>query len=321
MQHRKLGQTDLTFSVTGFGTWAIGGSGWQWSWGAQDDDASIRAIRHALDCGVNWIDTAAVYGAGHSEEVVGRAIRELAEKPLIATKGGRLLRDDGTVYGHLKRDSIRREVETSLRRLGVDVIDLYQIHWPQPDEDIEEAWETVAALVDEGKIRYAGVSNFSAGQIERLRGIHPVASLQPQYNMLVRAFEHDLLDYCGRNGIGIIVYSPMMKGLLTGAITPERMASLPHDDHRRRDPRFNEPQLSQILALLDRLRPIAERNGCTLAQLAIAWTLRHPEVTAAIVGSRKPSQIDETAAAGDRTIAPGDIASIDILLDEFAKNS
>jgi aryl-alcohol dehydrogenase-like predicted oxidoreductase len=313
---RKLGYTDLHLTTVGLGTWAIGGP-WKWGWGAQDDAESIDAIQRALDAGVNWIDTAAVYGMGHSEEVVGRAIAGRRDEVIVATKCG-LVWDEGSTeaYGQLTAASVRREVEASLRRLDVDVIDLYQIHWPRPDEDIEEAWGAIADLVREGKVRYGGVSNFSVEQLKRVQPIHPVALLQPPYSMLERGVEEELLAYCAANEIGVLAYSPMQAGLLTGKYTRERIAGLPDDDWRKGSSHFSEPAISATLALIGRLRPIAERNGRTLAQLAIAWVLRRSEVTAAIVGARRPSQIEGTAPAGDWVLSKEDTAEIDALLAE-----
>jgi aryl-alcohol dehydrogenase-like predicted oxidoreductase len=298
------------------GTWAIGGE-WVYGWGPQDDAESITAIHRAFDRGINWLDTAAVYGLGHSEKVVGQAIAGRRDEVLIATKCG-LVWDEGSTepYGLLRAVSVRREVEASLRRLNVEVIDLYQIHWPNPDEEIEEAWSTIADLIQEGKVRYGGVSNFSVEQLERVQAIHPVASLQPPYSMLRRGVEEELLSYCAANDIGVIVYSPMQAGLLTGKFTRERAANLPDGDWRKRNPYFQEPELGANLALVEKLRPIAERNNKTLAQLAIAWVLRHPEITSAIVGARRPSQIEETAQAGDWTVVEEDIADIEVLLVE-----
>lgn len=315
MQTRRLGATDLHLTTVGLGTWAIGGGGWQWAWGPQDDADSIAAIRHGLDLGINWIDTAAAYGVGHAEEVVGRAIAGRRDEVIIATKCG-LVWDEGStdVYGRLKADSVRREAEASLRRLNVDVIDLYQIHWPNPDADIEEAWEAIAGLVRDGKVRYAGASNFSVAQIERVQPIHPVASLQPPYSMLERGIEQELLPSCAANNIGVIAYSPMQSGLLTGKLTRERVANMPDDDWRKRDGHFQEPELSANLALVEELRPVAERNGKTVAQLAVAWVLRRPEVTAAIVGARHPQQIEETIVAGEWVLSPEEIAEIEGLL-------
>lgn len=319
MKTRKLGWTDINFSVIGLGTWAIGGSGWRYSWGPQDDRESIATILHALEMGVNWIDTAAVYGLGHSEEIVGKAIEGLRDKPIVATKCGMVWDKNGNISNRLKEESIRSEVEASLKRLKVDVIDLYQIHWPMPDEDIEEAWRTIVDLVDEGKIRYAGVSNFSVEQLERIQDIHPIASLQPPYNMLRREAEDELLGFCAENDIGIIVYSPMERGLLTGKFSRERVQNLPEDDHRGKDTRFQEPELSANLELVEGLRSIAEKSGRAVAQLAIAWILRRPEVTAAIVGARHPYQIEETIAAGEWTLSGEDIAAVDVLLNKRRK--
>lgn len=319
MKTRKLGWTDLNLSVIGLGTWAIGGGGWQWGWGPQDDQESIAAISRALELGVNWIDTAAVYGLGHSEEIVGRAVEGLREKPIIATKCGLVWDNNGNISNRLKEESIRAEVEASLKRLRVDVIDLYQIHWPIPDEDIEEAWGAIADIVKEGKVRYAGVSNFSVEQLERIRTIHPIASLQPPYNMIRREAEEGLLEYCAEHNIGVITYSPMERGLLAGKFTKERVQNLPEDDHRRRDSRFQEPELSANLELVEGLRGIAEKRGRTVGQLAIAWILRRPEVTAAIVGARHPYQIEETVLAGDWALSEEDIAAIDMQLDKRQK--
>jgi len=302
----------------GLGTWAIGGGGWQWGWGPQDDAESIAALQRGLDLGINWIDTAAAYGLGRAEEVVGRAIAGRRGEVIVATKCG-LVWDEGSteVYGRLTAESVRAECEASLRRLNVEVIDLYQIHWPIDEEHLEEAWSTIADLIQEGKVRYAGVSNFIVAQLKRIQPIHPLASLQPPYSMLERGVEEELLPYCAANDIGLVVYSPMQAGLLTGKYTKERIASLPDEDWRKdRNPHFQEPALSANLALVEKLRPIAERNGRTLAQLAIAWVLQRPEVTAAIVGSRRPSQIEGTAPAGDWTLSAEDIAEIDALLTE-----
>jgi len=319
MQTRKLGYSDLNLTSVGLGTWAIGGE-WQWGWGPQDDAESIAAIQRAIDLGINWIDTAPAYGQGHSEEIVGRAIAERRDQVTIATKCG-MVWDAGstTVYRRLKAASVRREVEDSLRRLRVNAIDLYQIHWPNPDEDIEEGWGAIADMIGEGKIRYAGASNFSVAQLRRVQAIHPVASLQPPYSMLRRDVERELLPYCAANDIGVVAYSPMQAGLLTGKFTKEHIASLPDGDWRKQNSRFLEPQLSANLALVEKLRPIAERNDRPLGQLAIAWVLRRPELTAAIVGARRPSQIEGTAPAGDWTLSQEDIAEIDELLEERDK--
>ncbi len=316
MRTRKLGYTDLQFTTVGLGTWAIGGGGWEWGWGPQDDAESIAALRRGMDRGINWIDTAAAYGLGHSEELVGKAIEGRRDEVVVATKCGLVWEEGGTtISNRLKEDSIRRECEQSLRRLNIEGIDLYQIHWPVPDGDIEEAWGTIANLIKAGKVRYAGVSNASVEQLKRLQPIHPVAALQPPYSMLERGVEEALLKFCAANDIGIIVYSPMQTGLLTGKYTKERVAALADEDWRKdRNPHFKEPQLSANLALVDGLRPIAARHGKTVAQLAIAWVLRRPEVTGAIVGSRKPSHIEETVEAGDWVLDSQDIAEIDALL-------
>ena len=316
MTTRKLGYTDLQFTTVGLGTWAMGGGGWQWGWGPQDDAESIAAIRQGMDLGINWIDTAAAYGLGHSEEVVGKAIEGRRDEVIVATKCGLVWEEGGTMSATGSRRTVSaRECEQSLRRLNVEVIDLYQIHWPVPDEDIEEAWGTIADLIKEGKVRYAGVSNASVGQLKRLQPIHPVAALQPPYSMLERGVEDELLEFCAANDIGVIVYSPMQTGLLTGKYTKERVAALSDEDWRKnRSPHFKEPQFSANLALVDGLRPIAARHGKTVAQLAIAWVLRRPEVTGAIVGSRKPSHIEETVEAGDWALDSQDIAEIDALL-------
>jgi aryl-alcohol dehydrogenase-like predicted oxidoreductase len=319
VQTRKLGYSDLNLTTVGLGTWAIGGE-WQWGWGPQDDEESIAAIQRALDLGINWIDTAPAYGVGHSEEIVGKAIAGRRDQITIATKCG-MVWDEGstTVYRSLKAASVRREVEDSLRRLNVDGIDLYQIHWPIPDEDIEEAWGAIADMIGEGKVRYAGASNFSVAQLKRVQAIHPVASLQPPYSMLRRDVEQELLPYCAANDIGVVAYSPMQAGLLTGKFSKARVSNLPDGDWRKQNSIFREPQLSVNLALVEKLRPIAERNGRTPAQLAIAWVLRRSELTAAIVGARRPSQIEGTAPAGDWTLSQEDIAEIDALLEERDK--
>jgi aryl-alcohol dehydrogenase-like predicted oxidoreductase len=302
----------------GLGAWAIGGSSGKFGWGPQDDADSIATIHRAVELGVNWVDTAAVYGLGHSEEVVGKALKGMSRRPIVATKCSRRWDDQGAPYGNLKRESLREECETSLRHLGMERIDLYQIHWPVPVEDIEEGWGTLADLVKEGKLRYIGVCNFNVAQLKRIQPIHPVASLQPPYSMLVRGVEDELLPYCAANKIGVVAYSPMQKGLLTGKVTRERVAQMPASDHRSRDPMFHEPELSANLKLVDGLRSIAERNGKTVAQLAIAWVLRRPELTSAIVGARRPAQIEETVAAGDWTLSAADIKDIDTLLAERA---
>ena len=315
MRTRKLGYAELKLTVVGLGTWAMGGP-WQFGWGPQDDNEAIGAVLAGLERGINWIDTAAVYGLGHSEELIGKALKQTSDKPLIATKCGLLWNDKREKVNCLKRRSIREECHASLKRLGVKAIDLYQIHRPDPDEDIEEAWEEMAKLAEEDKVRYIGVSNFNVAQLERVGKIHPVASLQPPYNMLHREAEKELFGYCAANDIGIVAYSPMERGLLTGKFSQERLANLPLDDHRRRSTDFQEPEFSANLELVDRLRPIAERNDRSLAQLAVAWVLRRDEVTSAIVGARKPEQIAETSATTDWKLSEEDIEEIEELLTE-----
>ncbi len=314
MKTRQLGYSDLHLTTIGLGAWAIGGD-WAYGWGPQDDADSIRTIRQALDLGINWIDTAAAYGLGHSERIVGEAIAGRRDQVTVATKCGIVWEGhEAEPEMHLKANSVRREAEASLRRLGVEAIDLYQIHWPIPDEDIEEAWGVIADLIREGKVRYGGVSNCSVSQLQRVQPIHPVASLQPPYGMLVRGVEQELLAYCAANAIGVVAYSPMQAGLLTGKMTRERFARLASTDWRRTNDHFTEPAFGANLALVDGLRPIAERHGKTVAELAIAWVLRRPEVTAAIVGARHPAQVEETVGAGDWTLSPEVVDEIDALL-------
>jgi aryl-alcohol dehydrogenase-like predicted oxidoreductase len=315
MQTKKLGYTDLELTAVGLGTWAMGGP-WEYGWGPQDDDEAVAAILAALETGIDWIDTAPAYGLGHSEELIAKALKQKSEKPIIATKCGILWNDKGEKITCLKRESIRAECHASLKRLGVEIIDLYQMHWPDPDEDVEHAWEEMARLCREGKVRYLGVSNFNVEQIQRVQKIHPVASLQPPYSMIRRDVEDELLGYCAQNNIGVVAYSPMQRGLLTGAFSAERLASLPSDDHRRRSREFQEPQFSATLELVEGLKKIAERNGRTCAQLAISWILRRPEVTAAIAGARRPDQIRETAPAADWRLDKKDIEEIERLLDK-----
>lgn len=319
MRTRKLGWTDLELSVIGLGTWAIGGGGWKFGWGPQDDEASVRTIWKALDAGINWIDTAAVYGLGHSEEVVGKAIKDLSQRPIIATKCGLTWNEKDEIINCLKKESVKKEAENSLRRLQVEVIDLYQIHWPIPDEQIEEGWEAISELIEEGKVRYGGVSNFSVSQMQRVQKIHPIASLQPPYSMFRREIEKEILPFCASNNVGVIVYSPMQKGLLTGKVNPEWVSKLPPDDHRRNDPMFQEPQLTVNMECVEKLKRIAEKHGKSLSHLAIAWVLRREEVTAAIVGARSPEQIAETALAGDWELDEATISEIETILAEREK--
>jgi aryl-alcohol dehydrogenase-like predicted oxidoreductase len=316
MQTKQLGNPNLHITPVGYGAWAIGGSGWQFAWGAQNDDDSIGAIHRALELGVNWIDTAAVYGLGHSEEVVGRALKAwTGRKPYIFTKCTRRQDSQGKLYGDLSAASIRQECEDSLRRLGVEVIDLYQIHWPpNPDSSaLEEGWSTMAALQREGKVRWIGVSNFNVGQIKRAQAIAPVTSLQPPYSLVHREVEPEILPYCRREGIGVIVYSPMTSGLLTGAMTRERAAALPKDDWRRTHPDFTEPNLSRNLAIVEKLRAVAGRYGRSPGEVAIAWTLRNPAVTGAIVGARNAKQAEGVMRAGELRLTEEDANEIESL--------
>ena len=313
MQTRRLGDTDLTLTTVGLGTWAMGGP-WQFGWGPQDDGEAVAAILRALDEGINWIDTAPAYGLGHSEELVGRALKETAQQPIVATKCGLLWNDKREKVPCLRKDSIRRECESSLKRLGVETIDLYQMHWPDPDEDIEQAWGEMARLAEEGKVRYLGVSNFSVSQIDRVRAIYPVSALQPPYSMLHRQAEDELLEYCAKLHIGVVVYSPMQRGLLTGAFSPERLDRLAPDDHRKRHADFQDPSFTATLEMVERLKTIADRAGRTRAQLAVSWVLRRSEVTAAIVGARRPDQIAETVGASDWNLSAQDIDEIEALL-------
>jgi aryl-alcohol dehydrogenase-like predicted oxidoreductase len=321
METRKLGNSDLKITPVGYGAWAVGGSGWQFAWGSQDDNDSIAAIHRALEVGVNWIDTAAVYGLGHSEEVVGRALKSWqGSRPYIFTKCGLRWDAKGQVQKVLTTDSIRREAEDSLRRLAVDVIDLYQIHWP-PDPDspaLEEGWSTLADLKREGKVRWIGVSNFNVAQLKRAQAIAPVTSLQPPYSLVHREVEEDILPYCLHKGIGVIVYSPMASGLLTGAMTRERAARLPKDDWRKGHPDFTEPNLSRNLELVDRLREIAKRHNRTVGEVAIAWTLRNPAVTGAIVGARNARQVEGVMRAGDLHLNDKEVSEIEEFLAEAA---
>jgi aryl-alcohol dehydrogenase-like predicted oxidoreductase len=307
----RFGRTGLEISRVGVGAWAMGGAGADWAWGPQDDDESIAAIRRALELGVDWIDTAAQYGHGHSEEVVGRAVAGLHSRPYVFTKGGQPVGPSGTTVQSLRRDSLRRELEASLTRLGVDAVDLYQIHWPIPDEEIEEGWTAVAELKAEGLARHIGVSNFSVAQLERAEAIAPVETLQPPYSLLDREVEPEILPYCEEHGIGVIVYSPMASGLLTGRMTRERIERLPDDDWRKGSERFREPQLSRTLELVERLRRVAARHGVEAGAVAVAWTLRHPAVDGAITGFRRPDQVDPIVAAASLELTDEDLAELD----------
>lgn len=319
LEKRAFGRTGMQITPIGFGSWAIGGSGWRGAWGQQDDREAIGAIRRAVELGINWIDTAAVYGLGHSEELVARALEDIpeSERPYVFTKCERRWDERGNVYGSLKKDSIKRECEDSLRRLGVDAIDLYQIHWPEPEEDIEEGWEAMAGLKEEGKVLHIGVSNFDVSQMERCQKIAPIETLQPPYSIIRRGIEDEILPYCRDHGIGVIVYSPMASGLLSGRMTRERVENMPDDDWRKHAPDFNEPRLSRNLALVELLREIgADHGGYSPVEVAIAWTLRHPAVTAAIVGGRRPEQVDGVVGAADLTLTDGDLSRIESFLKE-----
>ena len=306
----QLGNTSLQITRVGLGAWAIGGGGYDRGWGPQDDDQSIATIHHALELGVNWIDTAAAYGFGHSEEIVGRAIEGVGERPYVFTKCSQLEGPGRRIVHSLKRDSILREAHASLERLGIDAIDLYQIHWPIPDEDIEEGWAALADLKDQGLVRHIGVSNFDVDQLRRIQQIAPVETLQPQYSLIERDVEREILPFAEREGSGVIVYSPMGSGVLTGAMTRARIEQMPEDDWRKHDERFNEPKLSENLALVDRLTAVAERHDTTPGAVAIAWTLRNPAVDGAIVGFRRPDQVDPLLSAANLELSDEDIATI-----------
>jgi len=310
MQTRQLGNSDLNITPLGIGAWAMGGAGWAFSWGHQEDQESIGAIHAALDKGLNWIDTAAVYGLGHSEEVVAQALKGRSNRPYVFTKCERTWGEDRQIRKSLKRESIMAECEASLQRLQVDTIDLYQIHWPEPDEDVEEGWAALAELKQQGKVRWIGVSNFSESQLARAQAIAPVTSLQPPYSILQPEVEPEILPFCGANNIGVIVYAPMKSGMLTGAMTRERLANLPEDDFRKRSPFFQEPMVTRNLKVVDVLREIGNRYGRTPGEVAIAWTLRRTEVTGAIVGMRSPAQVDGVVGAADFRLSPDEIAAI-----------
>ena len=308
---KKFGNSDLEITPLGVGAWAIGGGGWQFGWGSQDDKDSISAIHAALDAGINWIDTAAVYGLGHSEEIVGKALQETTHKPYVFTKCERRWDKEGKIFPSLKADSIRKECESSLQRLGVDVIDLYQIHWPDPDDQLEEGWTALARLKEEGKIRWAGVSNFNVDQLKRAQKIAPVTSIQPPYSLLVRKAEPEILPFAKENKIGAIVYSPMRAGLLTGKMTKERAFQLPKDDWRSRDKDFQEPNLSRNLQLVEILKQIGQEHGRTAGEVALAWTLHNPAVTGAIVGLRRPDQVQGVIGAMSFRLADEEVSKIE----------
>jgi aryl-alcohol dehydrogenase-like predicted oxidoreductase len=308
-----LGKTGLDITRVGFGAWAIGGGGWEMGWGPQVDDDSIAAIHRALELGVNWIDTAAAYGFGHSEQVVGRALAGLPDhqRPYVFTKASLIEGPGRTIEHCLKRDSILREAEASLARLGVDAIDLYQVHWPLPSRDIEEGWAAFAELKEQGLVRHIGVSNFSVAQLRRAQQVAPVETVQPQYSLVDRDAEAHLLPVAEREAIGVITYSPMASGLLSGAMTRSRVSQLPEDDWRAHDPRFQEPQLSRNLSLVERLRRVAQRYSTAPGAVAVAWALHNPAVDGAIVGFRRPAQVDPLVGAADLQLDASDIATIE----------
>ncbi len=318
MEKRRLGNSDLLITPIGIGAWAMGGGGWAFAWGQQDDQASINAIHAALDQGINWIDTAAVYGLGHSEETVAQALKGRNPRPWVFTKCELVWNEKREISQCLKAESIRRECEASLRRLQVDVIDLYQVHWPFPEQDIEEGWTEMARLKEQGKVRYIGVSNFNAEQMKRAQKIAPITSLQPPYSVLSREVEKATLPYALQNNIGVIVYSPMFSGLLTGAMTRERISKLANDDWRKRNANFQEPLLSRNLRLAGLLGEIGARHGRSTGETAIAWTLRHPAVTGAIVGVRSPEQVQGIIGAAEFRLSPSEIDEIELALRQEA---
>jgi aryl-alcohol dehydrogenase-like predicted oxidoreductase len=316
MHTRQLGNSDLQVTPLGVGAWAIGGGGMPFAWGPQDDNDSIGAIHAALDHGINWIDTAPIYGLGHSEDVVGRALKGRSKRPYVFTKCSIVWDDKREVTRSLKRDSIRRECEESLRRLQIDSIDLYQVHWPDPEPDIEEGWRTLVELQKAGKVRWIGVSNFKPAQLARMEAIAAVTSNQPPYSILSPDIEAEILPYCGAHNIGLIVYSPMKSGLLTGAMTRERIAKMPEDDFRQRTISFKEPLLTRNLNLVELLREIGNRHGRTPGEVALAWTIRRPEVTGAIVGMRSPKQVEGVVGAAGFRLSTGEVGEIANFLRE-----
>ncbi len=308
---RQLGNSDLKITPIGYGAWAIGGGNWEFAWGAQDDDESVKAIERALDAGINWIDTAAVYGLGHSEEVVAKALKRSGKKPYVFTKSSMRWDKDRKIYRSLKAKSLEEELENSLRRLQVETIDLYQVHWPNPENEIEEGWETLARFQKQGKVRYIGVSNFNVEQMKRAQKIAPITSLQPPYSLLNRGIEAEILPFCEANNIGVINYSPMVSGLLTGKMTAERIAKMPADDWRKRSANFKEPKLTKNLELVELLRKIGKPHGVEPGVVAIAWTLRNPVVTAAIVGARRPDQVDGVLPAATFRLSAAELKQIE----------
>lgn len=314
MKKRRFGNTGMNITPIGFGSWAIGGAGWSHGWGPQDDNRAVEAVERAVELGINWIDTAAVYGLGHSEELIGKALAGLKNKPLVFTKCSLVWNDNRRIGNSLKADSIRRECEASLRRLNVDAIDLYQVHWPHPEHDIEEGWRTMAELKEEGLVRHIGVSNFNVEQMQRAHAIAPVESLQPPYSMLRRAIETDILPFCLEQNIGVIVYSPMLSGMLSGAMTRERALNLPPDDWRRNNKEFQEPRLSYNLELVELLKKTGKKHGLSAGEVAVAWTLRHPAVTAAIVGGRSAEQVEGTIGAAEMTFTQEEAREIETFI-------
>ena len=313
MERKRLGDSDIEISRIGFGAWASGGGGWAFSLGPQDDAESIAAIRRAVERGVNWIDTAPLYGLGHSEEVVAEALEGISDRPYVFTKCGMPWDDSGRIIHSLRRDSIRRECEASLRRLRVETIDLYQIHWNKPPEEVEEGYAAVAELQKEGKVRHIGVSNFTVEEMRSARRVAPFLTLQPPYSLIDRHIEPEILPYCAENGVGVIVYSPMKSGLLSGKMTRERIASFAEDDLRRRDPEFQEPKLSRNLRLAGKLEEVGRRHGRSAGETAVAWTLANPHISGAIVGLRRPDQVDGMLGAADLRLSPEDLAEIESL--------
>lgn len=314
MKKRRFGNTGMNITPIGFGSWAIGGAGWSHGWGPQDDNRAVEAVERAVELGINWIDTAAVYGLGHSEELIGKVLAGLKSKPLVFTKCSLVWNDNRRIGNSLKADSIRRECEASLRRLNVDAIDLYQVHWPHPEHDIEEGWRTMAELKEEGLVRHIGVSNFNVEQMQRAHAIAPVESLQPPYSMLRRAIETDILPFCLEQNIGVIVYSPMLSGMLSGAMTRERALNFPPDDWRRNNKEFQEPRLSYNLELVELLKKTGKKHGLSAGEVAVAWTLRHLAVTAAIVGGRSAEQVEGTIGAAEMTFAQEEAREIETFI-------
>ena len=307
----RLGRSGLEITRVGFGAWAIGGGSWEFGWGPQEDEESIAAIHRALELGVNWIDTAAAYGFGHSEHVVGRALEGISDRPYVFTKCSLLEGAERRVEHSLARDSVLREAHASLERLGIDAIDLYQIHWPIPRREIEEGWSALAELKDEGLVRHIGVSNFDVEQLRRVEQIAPVETLQPEYSLIEREIESEILPYAAGEDIGVIAYSPMGSGMLAGRMTRKRVEQMPEGDWRKTDERFIEPQLSENLRVADRLAAVASRHGTSAGAVAVAWTLRNPAVSGAIVGFRSPAQLDPIVGAANLELTDEDAREVE----------